>query len=131
MRNGVISANLGVCNCRWGSAAGGGSGGVVAGDSSEEEEEQDAKIGRAEELRRERLTALVKRNLTTILLEVTDAMFGARLPLTSHPWEEGVYAEVALHETKDMCTHHPRLVCEVFGCPVRSTDMVSSKSNLC
>ena len=38
-------------------------------------------MGRAEELRRERLTALVKRNLTTILLEVTNRMFGA-LPLS-------------------------------------------------
>ena len=79
-----------MCNCRWGGAAGGGSGSVVTGDSSEEEEEQDTKIGRAEELRRERLNALVKRNLTTILLDVTDAMFGAKLPLTLSPWEQSI-----------------------------------------
>ena len=33
-------------------------------------------MSRAEELRRERLSAVVKRNLTSILLEVTDSMFG-------------------------------------------------------
>ena len=33
-------------------------------------------MSRAEELRRERLSAVVKRNLTGILLEVTDSMFG-------------------------------------------------------
>ena len=33
-------------------------------------------MSRAEELRRERLSAVVKRNLTGILLEVTDALFG-------------------------------------------------------
>lgn len=55
--------------------AGGSGGGIVADDSSEDDE-NDAELGRAEELRRERLNALVKRNLTAILLEVTDAMFG-------------------------------------------------------
>lgn len=80
-KSGSISSKSCLCNRRWGGAAGGASGGGVAGDSSEDEEEQDANIGRAEELRRERLAALVKRNLTTILLEVTDAMFGARLSL--------------------------------------------------
>lgn len=44
-------------------------------------------------MRRERLNALVKRNLTTILLDVTDAMFGARLALTLSPWEEKIQAE--------------------------------------
>ena len=33
-------------------------------------------MSRAEELRRERLGTVVKRNLTGILLEVTDALFG-------------------------------------------------------
>lgn len=46
------------------------------GSESESEEEAEA-LGRAEELRRERLNAVVKRNLTSILLEVTDAIFGA------------------------------------------------------
>ena len=47
-----------------------------SGDEDSESDE-DADVGRAEELRRERLTALVKRNLTAILLDVTDCMFGA------------------------------------------------------
>jgi len=58
-----------------------GSGGGIVRDDTSEDEENDVELGRAEELRRERLNALVKRNLTAILLEVTDAMFG--LCLTS------------------------------------------------
>jgi hypothetical protein len=38
-------------------------------------------VSRAEELRRERLNAVVKRNLTGILLEVTDSMFGEKTPV--------------------------------------------------
>ena len=49
--------------------------GVGEEDSSDEEAEE--KVSRAEELRRERLGAVVKRNLTGILLEVTDALLGA------------------------------------------------------
>lgn len=68
-------------SCRWGGgAAGGSSGGRLGDGDSSEEEEEAAELGRAEELRRERLNALVKRNLTAILLEVTDAMFGAFAP---------------------------------------------------
>ena len=57
---------------RWGS--GGRMSAQEEGSSSEEDE---AGLGRMEELRRERLNALVKRNLTAILLDVTDALFGA------------------------------------------------------
>ena len=48
--------------------------GVGGDDSSDEDAEE--KVSRAEELRRERLGAVVKHNLTGILLEVTDALFG-------------------------------------------------------
>ena len=48
----------------------------MGSEDEDSESDEDADVGRAEELRRERLTALVKRNLTTILLEVTDRMFG-------------------------------------------------------
>ncbi len=76
----VFTAECKYCllSCRWGGGtAGAGSDGRLAGGESSEEEEEAAQLGRAEELRRERLNALVKRNLTAILLEVTDAMFGA------------------------------------------------------
>ena len=60
---------------RWaGEEERGGKRGVGGEDSSDEEAEE--KVSRAEELRRERLSAVVKRNLTGILLEVTDALFG-------------------------------------------------------
>ena len=64
---------------RWGAeahAAGGGGGRVREGESSGSSSDEEEGLGRAEELRRERLNALVKRNLTTILLDVTDALFG-------------------------------------------------------
>ena len=47
------------------------------GSEDEDSESDEDAVGRAEELRRERLTALVKRNLTAILLDVTNRMFGA------------------------------------------------------
>ena len=74
-------------SCRWGGgAAGGSSGGRLGDGDSSEEEEEAAELGRGEELRRERLNALVKRNLTAILLEVTDAMFGAFAPYFFSPF---------------------------------------------
>jgi hypothetical protein len=51
------------------------------GSGSESEADEEA-LGRAEELRRERLNVLVKRNLTAILLDVTDAIFGVVLHST-------------------------------------------------
>ena len=62
--------------CRWAADAhaAGGAGRVRDDESSGSDEDEGP--GRAEELRRERLTALVKRNLTAILLDVTDALFG-------------------------------------------------------
>ena len=67
---GVIEGLL----CRWAGDEGGGRG--VAGGDGSSSEEDEGKESRAEELRRERLSAVVKRNLTGILLEVTDSMFG-------------------------------------------------------
>ena len=66
-------------SCRWGGdeeKEGGSRRAASGGGSSSEEDE--GKVSRAEELRQERLSAVVKRNLTGILLEVTDALFGAQ-----------------------------------------------------
>ena len=66
-------------SCRWGGdeeKEGGSRRAASGGGSSSEEDEE--KVSRAEELRRECLSAVVKRNLTGILLEVTDALFGAQ-----------------------------------------------------
>ncbi len=69
------SPSISVFLHRWaGDEERGGKRGVGGEDSSDEEAEE--KVSRAEELRRERLGAVVKRNLTGILLEVTDALFG-------------------------------------------------------
>jgi hypothetical protein len=66
---------------RWGGDGGGGR--VSAAEEGSSSEDDEAGLGRVEELRRERLNALVKRNLTAILLDVTDALFGAQpLPLS-------------------------------------------------
>ncbi len=63
---------------RWaGEEERGGKRGVGVGGEDGSDEETEEKVSRAEELRRERLGAVVKRNLTGILLEVTDALFGA------------------------------------------------------
>ena len=66
-------------SCRWGGdeEKEGGSRRAASGGSSSSEEDEE-KVSRAEELRQERLSAVVKRNLTGILLEVTDALFGAQ-----------------------------------------------------
>ena len=67
--------------CRWGGddERTGRREGNSGGSSSDEEDE--GKLSRAEELRQQRLSTLVKRNLTGILLEVTDAMIGELVPL--------------------------------------------------
>lgn len=75
---------------RWGGEEErGGKRGVSGEDSSDEEAEE--KVSRAEELRRERLGTVVKRNLTGILLEVTDMLLGeSRLP--SRAMSEAVFS---------------------------------------
>ena len=75
----VVRSSSGALSCRWGGdeeKEGGSRRAASGGGSSSEEDEE--KVSRAEELRRERLSAVVKRNLTRILLEVTDALFGAQ-----------------------------------------------------
>ena len=82
--------------------AGGSSGGRLGDGDSSEEEEEAAELGRAEELRRERLNALVKRNLTAILLEVTDAMFGVFAPSSSSHLFLLTFCQEALYRIADM-----------------------------
>ena len=65
-------------SCRWGGDEEKESRRRAASGDGSSSEEDEGKVSRAEELRRERLSGVVKRNLTGILLEVTDALFGAQ-----------------------------------------------------